>query len=284
MQVLVDGDLLVYRCGFAAERTEYAVSYYDAAYDEDITIWCENAKGAAAVRERLEQEGFEVETEKRKNLEPVENALYNVKSMIGTALESVQAMEEEVTIFLSGPTNYREALATLKPYKGNRDPEHKPTHGPAIKEYMAKTWPTVFSDGEEADDLLGIWQMRVFPEDPYGSVIVSVDKDLDMIPGLHYNFLKEESYYIDEDTGDYNFWKQMLTGDATDNIPGCPGIGPKKAEAALDGVEPSDRPRVVAELYVQLYKENWRDAMLENGRLLWIRQKEDELWTLPNNL
>lgn len=33
------------------------------------------------------------------------------------------------------------------------------------------------------------------------------------------------------------FWTQMLTGDTTDNIPGCKGIGPKKAEKILAGLD-----------------------------------------------
>ena len=69
----------------------------------------------------------------------------------------------------------------------------------------------------------------------------------------------------------------MLTGDRTDNIPGIKGIGDKKADKILDGLEEEeDLYRVVLEEY----KYN-RDYLLEQGRLLWIRRKKEELWMLP---
>jgi hypothetical protein len=290
--VLIDGDLLVYRCGFAAERTEYAVDYTDPVYDEAGRIWAENKKGAVAVAASLEEKGITSEITPHKNLEPVANALYNVKSMIATMLDSLQATDDDVIICLSGPTNYRTEVATLKEYKGNRDPEHKPTHGPAIKDYMAKTWQTIYSENEEADDMLGYMQYSVWKDDPYGSVIVSIDKDLDMIPGLHYNFLKDESYHVDEDDANAFFWTQLLMGDSTDNIPGVPGVGPKKAEKYMapawhwsnSGEFDEEHAYAIARaLYVQGYGEEKADeALLENGQLLWIRRKEGELWRQPS--
>jgi len=282
LNVLIDGDLLVYRCGFAAERTEYAVDYVDEEYGEEGTVWAENAKGAKALSEKLTEQGRTNEIRKHVNLEPVGNALYNVKSMIATALDNLQASNEEVIIHLSGPDNYRFDVATLKEYKGNRDPEHKPTHGPAIKSYMKKNWSYVISENEEADDTLGIAQWATYQDDPYGSVIVSVDKDLNMIPGLHYNFLKDESYFVDEDEAMRYFWYQMVTGDSTDNIPGIPGMGPAKAKKALDDVATSDLYGMVRALYVQGYGDSADAALLEMGRLLWIRREEGELWTPPN--
>jgi 5'-3' exonuclease len=68
-----------------------------------------------------------------------------------------------------------------------------------------------------------------------------------------------------------------LTGDRTDNIPGIKGIGDKKADKILDGLEEEeDLYRAVLEVY----KYN-RDYLLEQGRLLWIRRKKEELWMLP---
>lgn len=281
MIVLIDGDLLVYRCGFAAERTEYAVDYVDPVYDEAGRIWAENKKGAVKVAASLEEKGITSEITPHVNLEPVGNALYNVKSMIAKMLESLQAEAEDVIICLSGPTNYRTEVATYKVYKGNRDPDHKPTHAQAIKDYMRKNWNTIYSENEEADDMLGYMQYHAWREDPYATVIVSIDKDLDMIPGLHYNFVNDESYHVDEEQAMRYFWYQMVTGDSTDNIPGIPGMGPAKAKAALDDVATNDLYGVVRALYVQGYGDDADRALLEMGRLLWIRREQEELWNPP---
>lgn len=280
MRALVDGDLLVYRCGFAAERAEYRVVYRDREYDEEMAVWCENAKGAQAVAAKLEEDGYKPEIEQRRNVEPVENALHNVKSMIETAMEALAVSPDEVEIHLSGPGNYRDQVATIKPYKGNRDESHKPTHGDAIKQYMEKNWVTVWSEDEEADDTLGYTHYALWQEDPFSSVLVTADKDLNMIPGLHYNFLKEEQFYVDEDEANAFFWTQMLTGDSTDNIVGCPGIGPKRAAAALEGCRtPREMYDVVHALYVQHYGPQANEVLTEMGQLLWIRRQPEELWT-----
>ena len=84
-------------------------------------------------------------------------------------------------------------------------------------------------------------------------------------------------YYVKEEEAIKNFYKQLLTGDRTDNIPGIKGIGDKKADKILDGLEEEeDLYRAVLEVY----KYN-RDYLLEQGRLLWIRRKKEELWMLP---
>ncbi len=276
--ILIDGDLLVYRCGFAAERTEYAVDFNDPAYGEDGTIWCENKKDAVKTVEALEEKKIVATIRPQVNLEPVANALYNVRSMITTIVDDLNGNDEDVVIYLSGPENYRTEVATYKVYKGNRDPDHKPTHGDAIKAYMKKNWVTYVTEGEEADDALGIEQMRT---GGYESVIVSIDKDLDMIPGLHYNFLKKEQYYVDWNEAIRYFWYHMVTGDSTDNIPGIPGMGPAKAKKALDDVSTDELYGTVFALYVQGYGDEAEQALLEMGRLLWIRREEGELWTPP---
>ncbi len=59
---------------------------------------------------------------------------------------------------------------------------------------------------------------------------MSIDKDLDMIRGWHYNFIKDKKYFIDDQQAIKHFYTQILTGDRVDNIIGLRGIGPKKAE------------------------------------------------------
>jgi len=55
-------------------------------------------------------------------------------------------------IILSGPGNFRDSIATIKPYKGNRDPTHIPVHYSAIRQYMIDQYCAVVIHGREADD------------------------------------------------------------------------------------------------------------------------------------
>jgi hypothetical protein len=272
MQVLFDGDVVVYRAGFAAEKTHYTVAHDGALHDftkkSEANGYIDRNQGAELVK--VEQV-----------VEPVENAIYNAKSIITSALKPLGANEEDLVVVLSGPTNFRNGIAVTKPYKGNRDASHKPVHGPEILAYIKKRFKCVESVDEEADDVLGYLHYDRWEADSYGTVICTIDKDLDMIPGLHYNFRDESMYYVDPVAADRWFWRQMLTGDTVDNIPGIPGIGPKKAENILFDVENYDYFTRVKLHYQEAYGEQWEQKMLEMGRLLWIRRKPDSWWSLP---
>lgn len=285
MHVLVDADILVYRAGFAAETTEYEVCWFDPEFDEECSRWCESAAAANLLMEELKKDlMIDLVRTKRVTPEPVRNAMYNVRSMIDTTVADLQANPEDVTAFLSGKTNFREEIATIRKYKGNRDNMPKPVHAPALREYIngGGWWKCVVSDNEEADDMLGYYQMQYLSEGE-DSVICTLDKDLMMIPGLHYDFVKRETFYVDPDEADVYFWRQLLTGDATDNIPGLAKVGPKKAEKVF----PFDDPRSDREKYevaLSMYQEKYDDpeaALLENARLLWIRREPEEMWCPP---
>jgi 5'-3' exonuclease len=243
MIVHFDADLIVYRAGFAAEKM---------------------VNGS-------------------RNLEPVSHALYNAKCLIEGAIEDLHVSKDEVQLYLSGSKNFRDQVATIRPYKGNRDKAHKPTHGPALREYMQNNYKCNVSDGEEADDVVGYSHYAMHVRDPESTVICSVDKDLDMIPGYHYNFVKKESYYVSEEKADWYFLRQLMTGDPTDNIVGIPQVGKARAEGVLNYFE--DPWEEIVRLYVQSYGEKkWYDALVENGRLLWIRRKPNEMWNPPERI
>ena len=138
-------------------------------------------------------------------------------------------------VAVKGKGNFRNDI--YDKYKANRKPleDH-------IKEalnyginYMVDKYDAVHADGMEADDLVAIWAAER-RDDAGDYTIVGIDKDLLQIPGWHYNFVKKESQYVDEDAANMKLMLQCLTGDNADNIPGLKGIGPKKAEKILAGV------------------------------------------------
>lgn len=287
MEVHVDGDVVAFRAGFGAEHMEYDVSYKEKQFGESISLTCRYKKEAVEVQKRLmKDQGYTVEEvviTPRRVLEPLSHALHNVGAILTNIIDSLGASRSDLTVWLSGPSelNYRKKIATIKPYKGNRKDAWRPTYEQEIKDYIVRRWRGEITVGQEADDAMGIAQTKR----PFGdSCICTNDKDLDMIPGLHYNFVTDVRYVVDEATAEWVFWRQMLTGDSTDNIPGIGGIGEKKSYAILEDIwdDESAMQEEVWALYVQHYGLAAYPALIENGRLLWIRRKEDELW-LPNS-
>jgi hypothetical protein len=291
MIVHVDGDVIVYRAGYAAEHNFYHVHYMEDGKEHIQTF--DGAKGKEAFLKSRDfgAAGYWVENETK--VENEEAALYNTRSIIRDIADSLKVdLETEVKVYLSGPTNYRLGIATIKPYKGNRDPTKKPVHAAAIKELIRNRYDTKVSDGQEADDDMAQAHVHLWTFDPESTVIATIDKDLDTVPGLHYNFVTKESYVVTPREAKVNFWKQMITGDTVDNIPGIPKAGPAKAAKLLDGFLTEEVPfgelelcmyKVVREEYRKSYKDKADEALLEMGRLLFIRHDGIDWWGPPND-
>lgn len=118
-------------------------------------------------------------------------------------------------------------LAIEPNYKANRTGVRKPMAYTAVRERLEQNYNVVKLKGLEADDVLGIFATR----DPESTIVCSEDKDLQTIPCTL--FRGGEVRKIDAAQADYFHLYQTLTGDTSDGYPGCPGIGPKKAEALL---------------------------------------------------
>lgn len=230
--LLVDGDIVAYRCSAQAERTKYCVTSYKDEYDQALYLF-DNAKDAKEKAEYLVEwfedipaPGYQINVWSRKELEPVENAFTYTEACMGHIAK--QFDNAVVEVFLSGERNFRDNLWKTKKYKGNRE-QPKPTHLKAVREYLKDKWFAIVSNNQEADDDIGIAAMK-----SKNTVIVSTDKDLDQIPGWHYNFVSGEAYYVQLQDADQFLYEQTISGDSTDNIPGLPGWGPDKARAYLN--------------------------------------------------
>ena len=183
------------------------------------------------------------------------------EDLIDNILVNTEATEYR--LFLSGKNNFR---YTIYPeYKAHR-PKEKPFWLEKCRQYLIATFNAEVVDGQEADDALGIAQTE-------DTIICSIDKDLLMIPGRHYNFVKDEFQEVTNDSGMRHFYMQCLTGDRSDNIKGIEQIGPKKAEKILACcVTEQELFNAVREAYSN------DEEFLMNGRVLWIRRKENEDW------
>lgn len=181
---------------------------------------------------------------------------------------------EDYTGYISGKNNFRTEIAKTATYKGNRKAP-KPRHYDALREYLLKDWEFTLVEGQEADDAIGI---RAYELDPEEFSICTIDKDLDMIRGNHYNFVKDLFYDVTEEEALFNFYKQILTGDRVDNIIGLKGIGDVKAKRILEECK-DEKEMYLAVL--EAYEGN-EERVLENGQLLWIRRLPNQLWLPPS--
>lgn len=224
--ILIDSDIIAYRCGFACkdESLKTALRTTDK-FVEDVIVFADHA----------------------------------------------DFFYDEWRLFLTGKNNFRYEVAITHPYKGNRT-QPKPPHLQEIRKHLVGKWGALVCDGQEADDAIAIEATKLGDD----SIMATVDKDFNQVPGWHYNFIKREHYYVDEAEGTRFFYTQLLTGDSTDNIFGLERVGPKKAAKILEDCTNEEEMYTAC---LEAYGDFKR--LLENARLLWLRRKRNEMWEPP---
>ena len=233
--------------------------------------------------------GFAVE--KDGHVEPLAHALRAVNFQIEHIVRVVEKKYvdfDTTRLFLSGSENYRSAVATIRPYKGNRDPLHKPVHYTAIRAFLADRWGAETSSGNEADDEVSIAARK---DDGRRHIVATIDKDLDQIPGVHYDYLRKVWYVVTHHAAERFFWIQCLAGDSIDNIPGCYRIGMAKATKLVDlalteGVD-------VWQMILNTYESSMKkpgcpytsrkptEVALETARLVKLQEFAGQVWEAP---
>jgi 5'-3' exonuclease len=209
-------------------------------------------------------------------------AKFRADEMLDGILVDTKATEFQLWFSDVKENNFRYKL--YAPYKANRVVE-KPVHYETLKEYLITQWGARIAFGMEADDALGIYQDKINRT----TIIASIDKDLLTIPGLHWNFVKQEKTVVSALEALRNFYAQFLIGDSADNIKGASGIGPKKAAKILAGLETEEE---MFDAVVDTFQRTEKDWSIEQvlmhieqiGQVLKIKQKEDEPnWHFPKS-
>lgn len=150
----------------------------------------------------------------------------NLKLLLDGFMERTGA--DKMVVAISDKHNFRKDV--LPTYKSNRDGIRRPMILGPLKDFLTENYECVIRPGLEADDVLGI--LATNPKKiPGRKIIVTEDKDLRQVPGLHWNPKKEgaekpfEPSKVAKKEGDQFFLSQILSGDMVDGYPGCPGIG-----------------------------------------------------------
>ena len=190
----------------------------------------------------------------------------------------VQLECKEYKAYITGKGNFRNEIAKTVPYKGNRKDMKKPIHYDAIRKHLVEHLQAESIEGMEADDAIAIEATKLGSQ----GIIVSIDKDLDQVAGLHYNFVKQELYEVTPEQGMLNFYKQILTGDRVDNIVGIKGVGPVKAEKLLKECKTE---KEMFDVCVKAYNDDGQNGLeraTENANLLWLLRDKDQRWVEPS--
>lgn len=265
MVPLIDGDILLYECGFGAE-TGWKSIHPDST---DPPSW-----------DYVQQ--------------MVDGRIEEICKAVGAT--------SKPRLFLTGKDNFREKIAKKAVYKGNRDKLAKPWHYANIKAYLIGCYNAEVVDGIEADDMMCIEQLKTINWNRAGNIqaintiICTRDKDLRQCPGWHYGWeLANQPSFgpkFVEDPGEISisedgkkisgwgikfFYSQLITGDKVDNIPGIPSKGPRFAYALLANTQTREEmEKAVVEAYKGFYGDVWKEEMLEQAQLLWMVRDIDD--------
>lgn len=271
---LIDGDVVVYKAGFSIEERYYGAYPQNEEYNGDALIACKTMKELNAAMELVGWGTDDVDIEQYKEVGELSVALARADEIIYNCM--YHNSKQGFFVFLSGSTNFRNEIDTGVKYKGNRSSSGKPDYYDRLREHLLTKYSgrCFVADNCEADDMLGIYQNET-------NVICSIDKDLMMIPGCHYNLTSHERKIVSKKEAICSFYRQILTGDATDNIIGIRGLGPKTAEKI---VHPDMQPVEMWAACVRAYEEKegrGYQEVLNNARLLWIQRKHGQVWEPP---
>jgi len=196
--------------------------------------------------------------------------IVNFLAKLENVIASTQA--REAYVYIKGKDNFR--YLCTDDYKANR----KDNLTEEQKESLAWLYEDakeycVESHAGEADDWCGI--MAEYARDNGLSFVIShIDKDLNMLQGAHHNFRKNEFYVTDREYSYRFLMKQLLTGDAADNIKGLWKVGPVGAAKIVDAV-PVD---MVLDIVLDTWKsKSSLETFTKCANLIWIRDSVDDL-------
>jgi len=303
--LIIDADSLAYKACCIAEKTIYDILPLEIQgipssnvvdiddYDSYQQFVIQSFEYVSKYKEWLGQVGKTKDDFlriSRVEVAPLSHALQILKRMMNDCISAVEP--NEVTVLLTGDNNFRDEVAKMRPYKESRIGKPKPFHHHAVREYMVKQYGAKIIDGCEADDMCGILaQSCVDNYEPY--VIAHIDKDLNSIPGMHYNYDKKTWYQVSAYEAEHWFFVQVLAGDSTDCIPGLYKVGEVMANkilgksrsyaSMLDKVRQAytkglTKDRATTEQRYARYKTP-DELLTEMGQLIHMQRYVGEMWT-----
>lgn len=292
---VIDADFLVYRCGFAIEHKQYFL------LDGEGNAQLGPCKNITALRKAMTRYGFNedalpdgFEIDMSLEVEDYSHAWMRVQQIKKHVMEVI-GTKKNVWYLTKGSSLWRNKDATIQGYKANRKDSKKPEAYDYLRERMVSVLKAKVVTGVEADDAVAHLGRKY----PGKVVIVSPDKDLLTIPGLHLNPMDTAKgvFFVSELEACRNLYGQMLSGDGVDNIRGLHGtvqnpgwsVNAAKKEMAKYFTEGAMQT-VVMLAYQQRFPNGlvlpdesyltWDEILLENANLLFLRGSHSVKFTM----
>jgi 5'-3' exonuclease len=206
-------------------------------------------------------------------------AVLLIKRIVDSTLSCIK--ENHEIDFVAGcfscPSSENFRLGFDPTYKMNRRGVSKPIALPKLREIAMDPendfgYEVLGAANLEADDVLGIFGSYLEDE----VLMVSDDKDLLTVPGLHMKFPRQGQYEMvlqSKDKANLALLTQCLTGDDADGIKGIKGIGPVKAKRLLSGLDTKAAYETVLNEYT---KAGQRERFERTFRLLYILRNHNQ--------
>ena len=292
---VVDADFLVYRCGFSIEHKEYYV------FDEDGNAQLGPCKNITMLRAAMARYDFKEDKlpdgwciDYSVDVEDFSHAWMRMQQVKKHIMEVI-GTKKNVWYLTKGSTLWRNKDATIQGYKANRKNSKKPAAYDYLRERLCSVMKAKIVTGVEADDAVAHLGRKY----PGKVVIVSPDKDLATIPGLHLNPMDTAKgvYFISELDACRNLYSQMLSGDGIDNIRGLhgtvqnPGWSVNAAHKEMEKYFTEGAMQAMVMLAYQQGFPNgliledesyltWDEILLENANLLFLRGSHSVKFTM----
>ena len=185
-------------------------------------------------------------------------------------LEKTESSHYIGILGINGSANPKYLIAP--DYKKGR-PVDKPPHWTIVLNYLISKWKFVPIAACETDDAIALCANHLD-----NALVVSADKDLLQIAGKHFimgvqrkgETIREDKFKtVTVDEATFNYYKQLLMGDAVDNVKGLHGIGEKTATKLLEGKSLEEMKQIVEEQYAK-YHDNWKEVLEVTKALILI--------------
>ena len=267
MLLLIDGDVLCHiSCPPLAKRVKHDEN------GQEIRIEDRGEEGITLIDEEKPSYSAMSEEELNWRRKVARNALLKKLEQWSDRFYAV-----DMLIAVKGPNNFRDIVfADYKMQRKNKPVKDVNPIVPELREMMLSRRLAIAADGREADDYLRIWAHEArMAGDPY--IVISIDKDLDCIPGMHYNPNKDTVYHVNELDARRFEYQQVLSGDGTDFIPGVMGVGPKKAKQRVaEASSLEELQEIAVRSHACIYKEDWEQFLRINFKLIHLQEHEHD--------
>jgi len=198
------------------------------------------------------------------------NAVYGFNNMLAKLLRERKPEHIAVIFDAKGPTFRNEAFEDYKAHRKPMPDELKPQIGVVKDLVRAYRIPLLEIEGIEADDVIGTLA-RKYEAEGVKVIIVSGDKDLMQLVSdgvVMVDTMKDKTYDAAGVEDRFGVGPERvaellgLMGDASDNIPGVPGVGPK---TALQLIKDYGSVEGVLQNAAKIRNERIRKAVTENA-------------------